>query len=387
MMPHPLTTFIYKVASRCNLDCTYCYEYNMGDNSWRLQPHFTSLKTVKQLGERVKEHALVHHLDYVMFSFHGGEPLLAGAAFFRNAVTMLRDILSPEVSCNFGIQTNGTLITEEVVQIFSEYDISIGLSVDGPQAVNDKFRVYANGQGSFENIMKGVRHLQTPAGHQIFRGGLCVINVNADPLEVFDFIASLGAPSIDFLLPHANWLTIPPGKNADDLQATIYADWLITIFDEWFSGRHQDIRIRTFEEIIEHELGGKGHLETLGLEPVSLICIAADGSIEGVDTLKSVSPGAQRTGLNIFDHSFDEALQHVLVQERQMGLEALSDQCLACPLVQTCGGGYYPHRWSQATGFKNPSVYCADLTKLINHIRSTVRETSRRDASLCRDIR
>ncbi len=88
---NPITTFIYKVASRCNLDCSYCYEYNMGDNSWRDQPHFTSRGTAKKLATRVREHAEIHELDYVMFSFHGGEPLLAGPLFFRDLVHIIRE--------------------------------------------------------------------------------------------------------------------------------------------------------------------------------------------------------------------------------------------------------------------------------------------------------
>lgn len=368
---HPLTCFVYKVASRCNLDCTYCYEYNMGDTSWREQPHFTSLQTVEQLAVRVREHAVRHNLDYVTFSFHGGEPLLIGPTFFAEAVSTIRSTLGPTVGCSFGIQTNGTLLTEDVVTLFRDHDIGIGLSLDGPQLVHDRHRIYATGKGSFADVMRGVRWLQSPAGSAVFRGILAVIEVTADPLAVFDFLAELNPPAIDFLLPHGNWQSLPPGKRGH-LDQTIYAQWLKTIFDAWFDGRHSHIRIRTFEEIIEYELGGHGILETLGLAPVDLICIAADGSIEAVDTMKSVFPRAHKLGLNVFDHSFDEALSHPHVRARQIGMRALSPTCMHCPIVETCGGGYFPHRYSQASNFKNPSVYCADLYELITHIQKRV---------------
>lgn len=367
----PLSSFIFKVASRCNLDCSYCYEYNMGDDSWKRQPHFTSLETVKVLADRVKEHALEHGVGSVAFSFHGGEPLLAGAGFFVEAVSIIRQTLTSAIRCSFGVQTNGTLITEEIVNSFAQEEIHIGLSLDGPAALNDRNRVYADGRGSFADVMRGVRWLLTPAGQKIFRGILCVIDRTSDPLEVFEFLASLRPPSIDFLLPHGNWSRPPAGKEGA-LDSTEYADWLLTIFDAWFDGRHNDIEIRTFEEIIEYKLGGKGHLETLGLSPVSLIAVAADGSIEGVDTLKSVFAGAHQLGLNIFRHSFTEALRHQMVRARQIGIAALGEKCTACALVQTCGGGYFPHRWSEATGFRNPSVYCSDYMKLISHIHERV---------------
>jgi uncharacterized protein len=368
----PLSSFIFKVATRCNLDCTYCYEYNMGDDSWKQQPHFAQLQTVKALAERVKEHALDHRLDFVAFSFHGGEPLLAGAAFFREAATIIRDTLGEDIGCSFGVQTNGTLITEEIVELFSREKIHIGLSLDGAKAVNDQNRIYASGRGSFDDVIRGVRWLLTPAGREVFRGILCVIDHQADPLGVFEFLASLTPPSIDFLLPHGNWSSPPPGKSSDPASATTYADWLIPIFDSWFEGNHADLAVRTFEEIIEYQLGGKGHLETLGLSPVSLICIAADGSIESVDTLKSVFPGAHKLDMNIYQHSFNDVLQHPMVQARQIGLQALCEKCVRCHLVATCGGGYFPHRWSNTDQFNNPSVYCADYIKLISHIQQRV---------------
>lgn len=367
----PLSSFIFKVATRCNLDCSYCYEYNMGDDSWKRQPHYMQLQTVKVLAEKIKEHALIHDLDFIAFSFHGGEPLLAGPDFFRQAVRTIRDVLGDNIDCSFGVQTNGTLITEEIVNLFSREHIHIGLSLDGPKEVNDQRRIRSSGRGSFDDVMNGIRWLSTTEGREIFSGILCVIDYRADPLEVFEFLASLSTPSIDFLLPHGNWSLLPPGKT-DPETSTTYADWLLPIFDSWFDGNHSKIAIRTFEEIIEYKLGGKGHLETLGLSPVSLICVAADGSIESVDTMKSVFPGAHQLDMDVYRHSFDDVLQHPLVHARQIGIRALCEKCVKCPLVATCGGGYFPHRWSSTDQFRNPSVYCADYIKLITHIHRRV---------------
>jgi uncharacterized protein len=364
--PEPLSSFVLKVATRCNLDCSYCYEYNMGDDSWKRQPHYMQLDTVRTLAERVMEHATGHDLNFVAFSFHGGEPLLAGPDFYRQAVGVIRQTLGENIGCSFGVQTNGTLITEEIVNLFSQERIHIGLSLDGPKKINDKRRIHASGRGSFDDAMNGIRWLNTPNGREIFSGVLCVIDHEAEPLEVFEFLATLPAPSIDFLLPHGNWSSLPVGKA--DPETTTYADWLIQIFDKWFAGQHSDVAIRTFEEIIEYRLGGKGHLETLGLSPVSLICVAADGSIESVDTMKSVFPGAHQLHMDVFQHSFDDVLKHPLVQARQVGLRALCEKCVNCSLVNTCGGGYFPHRWSSTNQFRNPSVYCADYIKLITHI-------------------
>jgi uncharacterized protein len=90
--------------------------------------------------------------------------------------------------------------------------------------------------------------------------------------------------------------------------------------------------------------------------------------MEQVDTLKSVFHGAPATGLNVFDHDFDAALELPAITARQIGLAALADQCQACPVVRVCGGGYYPHRYRAGHGFREPSVFCPDLLRLITHI-------------------
>ncbi len=98
----------------------------------------------------------------------------------------------------------------------------------------------------------------------------------------------------------------------------------------------------------------------------------APGAIEQVDSLKSAFDGAAETGLNVFDSSFDDALATPGMAARQIGAEALCQQCRDCALATTCGGGYYPHRYRAGSGFLNPSVYCADLYKLISHIKDRV---------------
>jgi uncharacterized protein len=104
-MKLPFNEFIIKVASRCNLNCDYCYEYNLGDDSWRRQPRFMSLATAEQAARRIREHAERHHLGGVSILFHGGEPLLAGPRRLRELVSTFRAALKPAVRVSFGIQT------------------------------------------------------------------------------------------------------------------------------------------------------------------------------------------------------------------------------------------------------------------------------------------
>ena len=115
----------------------------MGDQSWRTQPHFISMDTVRKAAERVREHAIHHGLKSVSFSFHGGEPLLAGPQFFSAAVPTIRQILGPVLRCSFGVQTNGTLISAELLQHVTRTGSHIGRSRDGPSTLSDTNRLSA----------------------------------------------------------------------------------------------------------------------------------------------------------------------------------------------------------------------------------------------------
>jgi uncharacterized protein len=177
---------------------------------------------------------------------------------------------------------------------------------------------------------------------------------------------------MDFLLPHGNWSTPPPERVAGE-QRTPYGDWLVSVFDRWYGTPHQETRVRLFQEIINLLLGGHSRSEQVGAGPVAYLVIDTDGTYQQDDSLKSTHAGAPETGMNVFEHTVDDVLRHPDVRARQLGVDALADECLRCDLVRVCGGGDYPHRFRAGHGFRNPSVYCLDLQRLIRHIADRVR--------------
>ena len=183
------------------------------------------------------------------------------------------------------------------------------------------------------------------------------IDVANDPIAVYEALIDLDPPRVDFLLPHATWDEPPPRDPGRDEQ---YADWLIAIFDRWVEdGRPTGIR--TFESILSTLTGGESFTEALGLAPVTLAVIETDGSYEQVDSLKVAYEGAPATGLNVFSDTLDTVAGHPDIVARQQGLDSLSQTCRECPVVSSCGGGLYAHRYRSGTGFDNPSVFSSDL--------------------------
>ena len=183
-------------------------------------------------------------------------------------------------------------------------------------------------------------------------------------------LIDLHPPRIDFLLPHATWDHPPVRTLAAESE---YADWLIAIFDRWLT-EGRPVRIRTFDSILSTLHGGASLTEALGLGPTGLMVIETDGSYEQTDSLKAAYDGAPETGMNVFDHALDAVSQHPGILARQQGITGLCQRCQECPVVTSCGGGLYTHRYRTGSGFGNPSVYCPDLLKLISHISSRLPE-------------
>jgi len=197
-----------------------------------------------------------------------------------------------------------------------------------------------------------------------------VIQPRSDAAAVIDYLASFRPPSMDFLLPLDNHDRLPPGMSAA-CGPSPYGRWLLRAFEHWLTLR-PPIVVRTFNTIVALLCGAPSQVEHLGLTPVDLVVIETNGEIEGVDSLKGAFPGATQLGLNVFSHDFDQAAVHTEVLKRQHGRQDLCDTCRSCDVVEVCGAGYLPHRFSTARKFDNPSVYCADLYALIHRIREAL---------------
>jgi uncharacterized protein len=360
--PTPFGQFILKVHSRCNLSCSYCYVYEMADQSWRHLPLRMSNATAAKVIDRIAEHVEGHQLSSIDIILHGGEPLLAGADWLARLVESLHGRISAHV--NVSVQTNGTLLTRPMLETLKSLGVSIGVSLDGDSEATGRNRVYANGRNSFNVVADGLRLLGSPEFHECYSGILCTIDTRNDPVATYEALLTFSPPALDVLLPHANWTSPPPG--------TGYADWLIRLFERWYSAPQQETCIRFFSELIQLVLGQPGGVEGLGLLPSTLIVVDTDGSIKQLDSLSSTYPGAGETGLHVQTSRFDDALNLSTTVARQIGAEALSQQCKGCQVMETCGGGLYPHRFRAGSGFQNPSVYCDDLFKIITHVRDRV---------------
>lgn len=368
--PQPINEYIFKIQTRCNLNCDYCYVYNLGDDSWKAAPSDISDEIIDAAARRIRTHALAHGLPSVAVSIHGGEPLLRGIGRIENFVMRIRSGLDP-VDFQLSMQTNATLVTAAVATRLAELGIHVGVSIDGDLEANSH-RLDLAGKSSYERVVRGISELARVPG--LLQGALAVIDLKNDPVRVYESIKALGFTSLDVLLPHGTWDSLPDGKSADRVPTAPapYADWLIGLYTHW-SRQDDRIRLRMFDDILHLLLGGKYSFESLGLAPAQLATIESNGDIELVDSIGFTYEGAASTGANVLHNEIDEILEHPGVVCRQIGKDALPPECLRCPVLETCGGGLISHRWDSVNGFKNQTVYCSDMLRLIEFIESDIR--------------
>jgi uncharacterized protein len=192
------------------------------------------------------------------------------------------------------------------------------------------------------------------------------VDVHSDPVETYEHLLRHQPPAMDLLLPHGNRVRPPPARPLDERRSG-YGDWLVAVFDRWYGAPVRETRIRLFESLLDLLLGGHSHTEALGLEPIDMVTVETDGSIEQSDLLKTAAEGAAATGLHLRTASFDRVAAHPGIRARRSGRQALGAECRRCPVVRICGGGLHAHRYD-GTGFANRSVYCPDLYYLIAHV-------------------
>jgi uncharacterized protein len=369
----PFHTYIVKIASRCNLNCSYCFVYNQADHRWQAQPKFMALETLRTLCDRIAEHCLEFNKTQVSVIFHGGEPLLVGPKRLSDYASLIHKILSRNgVDATLGMQSNGTLFTDLIGDVCLVHKISMGISIDGPPYRNDIHRVDHGGRGSSARLEAGLRILTSPRYRSIFSGFLSVVDLETDPVELFEYLATFSPPSIDILLPYDNHDRLPKGKQSP--LDTHYGAWMRHLFDHWWYATDGSIGIRSFKSLVRLLIGAESLVESLGLDVVDLVVVETNGDIEAVDSLKATFEGATRLGFDVFSNSFTEVARAGAVRARQMGATSLCATCQQCPHVSACGGGYMPNRYSSKRGFDNVSVYCGDMQMIISRIQDGLDE-------------
>ncbi|TRO52214.1 anaerobic sulfatase maturase [Candidatus Bathyarchaeota archaeon] len=241
---HGFQVFVKPTGSICNLGCQYCY-YLEKDQLYPEDESFQMPENV--LDNYIKQHIEACPDDTISFSWHGGEPTLLGLDFFRRIVELEKKYKPRDKTILNGVQTNGTLLDDELCRFFAKEGFAVGISIDGPKELHDRFRVTKDHRPTFEQVMRGYQLLQK---HEVYTDVLCVVNsVNVQhPLEVYRFFKGINAKYITFL-PCVD--PQPEGGVSDlSVPSEAWGRFLCTVFDEWVREDIGRVKVQIFEEAV-----------------------------------------------------------------------------------------------------------------------------------------
>lgn len=374
--PRPFSIMAKPMGPRCNIDCTYCYYLEKE----RLFPDERKFRmTPAVLDSHIRqtiEAASAAGMREVPFAWQGGEPTLAGLDFFREAVTLQRRYLPPGMRVSNAFQTNGTLLDDAWGAFLRDEGFLVGISLDGPRAVHDRYRRDRAGRGSFDAVMRGVDVLRR---HRVEHNALCTVHRanGGKGHEVYRFLRGEGfefiqfipiaerspgkglarAPQIDPLAASTDWSVAPRA----------YGKFLCDVFDIW----HRSDIGRVFVQFFEVQVGlWKGlpsslcvFAETCGDAPV----LEHDGSLYACDHY--VYP-EYRLGRITETPMADMLTSQALRDFGEAKRGTLTAQCRACPFLFACNGGCPKHRFGRsASGETGHNHFCESYRTFFRHAR------------------
>lgn len=340
---------IFKATGNCNLNCDYCYYVNAIPRRYKV--NFPEDK-LDLFFEKVAD----YNKD-IYISWHGGEPLLQKISFYQKA----QDLAAKHgISLHQSLQTNGTLVNEEWAKFFSEYQFSIGLSIDGDQKLNDQSRKLKSGNGSVYN--KLLKSIDLLSKNKAKFGALVVINPDADGKAVFDHLLGLGIKSFDILLPKIQWET----KDKPDFNKI--SKYIISMFDTWFALDDPTIEIRWFENILAKLTGHFGNLCSMYSKCGNHVTIEPNGEIGLCENYREVGHDYYLTGYNILEDTFFNVDKYY--EKNLYPRIKLAEKCRQCEWLSICNGGCPYERFKNGDILHN--VYCDVHYQVISHINQFV---------------
>ena len=362
--------FAKPVGSICNLGCHYCYYLEKE----QLYPMGKSFR----MPEDILEAYIVQHIEafpgsVINFSWHGGEPTVLGLDYFRKIVALQRKHQPPDRRITNGIQTNGTLLNEDWCCFLSEEGFGVGLSMDGPQDVHDRYRVTKSQNPTHEQVMRGYKLLQR---YRIPIDILCVVHSHnvQYPIRVYEFFKQIGAQYLTFLplielQPDAEF-----GVSHRTVKPNAWGTFLCNIFDKWIRQDIGQVNIQIFEEAASTAFDQEHALcifrKTCGDIPV----IEHNGDFFTCDHF--VNP--EHCLGNIQETQLVELIESPTQRAfGQSKSDALPRYCLACEVLDMCYGGCPKDRILHTPdGEAGLNYLCAGYKRFFTHCRPFVTELS-----------
>ena len=339
----PLYVMLKPAGAHCNLACKYCYYLEKNKLYPTAQRHLMSDEMLEQF---TREYIEAQTMNQVLFTWHGGEPLLRSIDFYRKALSLQQKYAGGRRIDNV-IQTNGTLLTDEWCEFFAQNHWLVGISIDGPQPDHDHYRLTAAGKTSWKKVMQGIKLLKK---HGVEWNAMAVVNAyNVNhPLEFYRFFKENGCqflqftPIVERLTRHEDGRTLASLADKDEIplsEASVTPEqwgyFLSAIFDEWVRKDVGKIFVEVFDCTLANWMGISPGICAYSKECGHAGVMEHNGDVYSCDHF--VFP-EYKLG-NIRDHSLIDMLYGEQQQEfSRLKHSSLPRQCKECDMEFACHG-------------------------------------------------
>lgn len=368
-------------GASCNLRCTYCF-YTEKENLYGGPARFRMSAEI--LESFIRQYITSQDTPEVQFAWQGGEPTLLGIDFFKRAVSLQAKYAEDRKIANT-IQTNGTVLTDDWCRFFKKNNFLVGLSIDGPRDLHDRYRVKASGRPTFDAVMAAVARLKK---HKVAFNTLTVVNDHnaRRPLEVYRFLKKIGDGHMQFIpaverLPDGIAkglgldLAIPPSAlgQVTDAKVTPWsvapkrlADFYIRLFDAWVRHDVGRVFVQFFDVALGNWMGAGGGFCHFAPTCGRAVALEHNGDLYACDHY--VYPG-YKLG-NIMETPLTELMTSEL--QRIFGdakRDRLPQYCRGCEVRPACHGDCPKHRFAEAPGGEPGLSYlCPAYKAIFNHM-------------------
>lgn len=358
---------IFKLTERCNIACDYCYYFDERNLDHADKPPVVREQTIAQLCDFILEAKRSNGLGIVKLDLHGGEPLLMKKKRFDAMCRQLSERLAEEVDLTLSLQTNGMLIDDEWIDLFIQYNVFVGVSLDGGPEVNDRHRIDHQGRGTYKQTVAGLRKLQARMPDKI--GLISVLGSEDNALDSFrHLVDELGITQIHYSVEDREH------GRADAAYRAGIARNMRVIYREWARRNDPALGIRFVSRAVGGLLGGKELFKRRAEQRPGYMAITvrSDGTLGPDDDLRNVMPDAFKLGMNIKTHRLQDYADHPRIAEYLRVTSKPSTQCADCCWLHVCESGFFlsghMQRFDEARQFDNRSVHCAGIQELLTEI-------------------
>ena len=377
------------IGPLCNLDCTYCFYLEKE----KLFPQDENYRMSDEVLETyIHKYIQSQNTPEIQFAWQGGEPTLMGLDFFRKVVALQRQYAGGRPVHN-AFQTNGTNLDDEWCEFFAREKFLVGLSLDGPEHIHNRYRVGKGGAGSYEQVMGGLLSLKKWGVE--FNTLTCVTRQSpSEAVEIYTFLKRQGVQFMQFIpiveragdrATYSTGLDLAPppdlcsANNPDTMMPWAvssegFGDFLIGVFDEWAKADIGSIFVNLFDVALSAWCGMEPGLCTFSRRCGQAVAMEHDGSVYSCDHY--VYPSY------LLGNIMEKSLEEMIYSPAQMKFgndkwDALPKYCRECEFLFACNGECPKHRFIKTpNGEPGLNYLCAGYKKFFGHINPAMREMS-----------